>query len=314
MKRYVLLIGVIISILFSLSCAKKDKKVLRVGYIPIAECVQLYVAKDMGLFEKYGVDVEIISLSGGAKILNALNTGNVDVGFSNVVSLILHKQKGSDLYSVFGGTYESEFFQNHALLVNGDMVKSVRDIKGKKVAVNTFKNIEELMVRKYLKSLGLSWNDVDKMEVDFPQMLPLLENGQIAVASVVEPFITIGLEDKDGVIKKISNHYITFSPNTLVATYVASKESIDSKKDAMRGFILAMRDATDYIKNNEAEARCIIGNYTKIPTKVLPRIGLSDFKKELDKNDLDSILVDMKEFNYVDKNYKLPENIKYQID
>jgi len=314
MKKFFLVVGCIISVLFLGSCENKEKDTVKVGYIPIAECVQLYVAKDMGFFEKYNISVEMISLGGGAKILNALNTGSVDVGFSNVVSLILHKENGAELYSVFGGTYESEFYQNHALLVNANVVKSKGDIKGKRVAVNTFKNIEELMVRKYLKSIGLDWADVDKMEIGFPRMLPLLENGQIAVASVVEPFITIALETEDDRIKKISNHYLSFSPNTLVATYVSSKESINTKNRAIRGFVLAMRDATDYINDNEAEARRIIGNYTKIPSDILPKIGLSQFRKELSYEDLVAVLSDMKDLDYVREDFVLSEDVKYQID
>jgi len=46
------------------SCKEKSEK-LKVGYIPISECVQLYVAKDLGYFKKYNVDVELVSLAGG---------------------------------------------------------------------------------------------------------------------------------------------------------------------------------------------------------------------------------------------------------
>ena len=99
----------------------KEKDKIKVGYIPIAECAQLYVAQEMGFFEKEGLEVEMLSLAGGAQILNALNSGSVDIGFSNVVSLVLHRAQGSKFFSIFGATYETKEHQNHAIFINPSM-------------------------------------------------------------------------------------------------------------------------------------------------------------------------------------------------
>lgn len=303
--------------IFLINSCKEREEIIKVGYIPIAECVQLYVAKDLGYFEKYNVNVELISLAGGAKILNALNSGSVDVGFSNVVSLVLHKTQGSKFYSVFGSSIETKFNQNHALLINKEI--KTEDIKtsltGSKISINTYKNIEELMVRKYLNQNGVNWDDVEKIAIPFPRMLPLLESGDITVSSIVEPFISIASLDTSGKIQYFANHYLSTTPKTLVATYVSSENAITKKRNGLIGFVKAMSDATDYIRNNESEAREIIGNYTKIPKELLPKIGLSEFAEELDLNLLQMVIDDMVRFEYV-KPSKLPEisSFKYNFD
>jgi len=316
MKPLKLFILSVLLLGFLFSCREKPKN-LRVGYIPIAECVQLYVAKDLGYFEKYDVNVELISLAGGANILNALNSNSVDVGFSNVVSLVLHKVQGSDFYSVFGGTIETRYNQNHALLINRSNYSN--DLKltllNSKIAINTFKNIEELMVLKYLKKNGVDFNSVDKVAIPFPRMLPLLESGDITIASIVEPFITIATRDSSNVIVYLDNHYLSTSPRTLVATYVSSKKTINNKKQMLLGFIKALDDTTDFIKNNESEAREIIGNYTKIPKELLPEIGLSEFQKEIDLVLLESVIKDMINFEYiVEKEAPEAKSFIYKID
>lgn len=304
-------------VIFLSNSCKEKTEVLKVGYIPIAECVQLYVAQDMGYFEKYNVKIELISLAGGAKILNALNSGSIDVGFSNVVSLVLHKTQGSQFYSIFGSTIETKFNQNHALLINKKI--QTDDIKttltGSTIAINTYKNIEELMVRKYLDHNGVNWDDVEKVTIPFPRMLPALESGDITVASIVEPFISISSLDTNGNTIYYANHYLSTTPKTLVATYVSSNESLTKKKKSLIGFIKAMNDATEYIRNNESEAREIIGNYTKIPKQLLPKIGLSKFEKELDLELLSKVIDDMVKYEYVESE-KLPElsSFKYKLD
>jgi NitT/TauT family transport system substrate-binding protein len=302
MKQKSFALLALILMLFFSSCIPTKEKI-KVGYIPIAECIQLYVAMDLGYFEKYNVEIEIISLAGGAEILNALNSGSVDVGFSNVVSLVLHKSQGSEFYSVFGGTLETQFNQNHALLINksieSDNVKSI--LTGSRISVNTFKNIEELMVRKYLRTYGVEWDDVEKIQIPFPRMLPLLESGEITISSIVEPFISIASQNTKGHTMNLANHYLSTTPKTLVATYVSSKRAIDKKKNSLVGFVKAMEDATDFIKNNESEARDIIGNYTKIPEELLPQIGLSEFLKEIDLNQLELVINDMVDFEYISR-------------
>jgi NitT/TauT family transport system substrate-binding protein len=313
LKYFVFLL---VSFILCFTSCKKENEIIVVGYMPIAECVQLYVAKDMGYFEKYNIQVELKSMAGGSEILNALNSNSVDVGFSNVVSLVLHKSQGSKFFSVFGGTMETSFNQNHALIINRR--KQKKDMKstlrGAIISVNTFKNIEELMLRKYLKNYGLTWDDVKKVEIAFPRMLPLLESGELTASCVVEPFITIASQDSNSLFVNVDNQYLTTTPKTLVATYVSSQSAIDKKTKQLKGFIKAMEDATDFIKNNESEAREIIGNYTKIPKELLPKIGLSEFLKELDLTQLDLVINDMVEFGYVSqKDVSELSSFKYNI-
>ena len=283
----------VLSVVFISSCNDKKEKTLAIGYIPIAECAQLYVAQEMGYFKKHGVNIELKPMAGGANILSGLASNSVDVGFSNVVSLVLHVSNGNEYVSVFGGTYESKFHRNHALLVMRDNLKD--DIKstlqGSTISVNTFRNIEELMVKRYLASVGLDKGDYEIVERPFPRMLSALEANEVTVASIVEPFITIAATgDSLGRFVYLDNHYLSNSDYSLVATYVSSKSALSSKSEELKGFIAAMNEATDYINSNELETRKIIGNHTKIPKDLLPKIGLSEFRKDFDDSDLEKII------------------------
>lgn len=294
-------------VMLFVSCVfKNDEKItLKVAYIPIAECVQLYVAKDMGYFEKYGVEVKFVSMSGGSEVLTALSEKKVDVGFSNIVSLVLKKNDGMNFCSVFGGTYETQFNQNHALLIKSVLNSESNDLEDGVLALNTFNNIEELMVKKYFMSIGVDFNKMNKKKVSFAKMLQLMHEGEISVASVVEPYITIALRDSLNGVEKLTNHYLATTPSTLVATYVTSFDVINEKKKALQSFVKAMNDATDFINDNESISRKIIGKYTKIPEDMLPVIELSEFRKDISSDDLDSIIHDMLEFGYLNKSSRV---------
>ena len=290
----VLLIGL-------MSCNKSPKQKLTIGYIPISECAQLYVAKEMGFFEREGLDVELISLSGGAPILDGVMSGSIDIGFSNVVSLVLRCSNGAPFVSVFGGTYEDRDHQNHALLVRKDKWNESprRALEGGKIAVNTFQNIEELMVQKYLQSIGILPTSIQRVEAPFPSMLPLIESGAVDAVSIVEPFITIARHDSQGQAVWLSNQYLATSSRTLVATYVSSRPIVERKKDSLKRFVKAMTDATNYIENNEGRSRLVIAKFVKIPEVLLSEIGLPDFANTIELSSLQSVIEDMAQFGYV---------------
>ncbi len=65
MKRLITLLAMaILGITLLTSCARKSEKV-KIGYIPIADCAQLYVAIEKGFFEQEGLEIELLGLAGG---------------------------------------------------------------------------------------------------------------------------------------------------------------------------------------------------------------------------------------------------------
>ena len=92
MKRILLLV---LAAVGTLNPTFAETKIVRVAYIPIAECIELYVAERMGFFEHEGIKVELTQMAGGAKILNAIVSGDIDIGFTNVVSLAVYSAQGS---------------------------------------------------------------------------------------------------------------------------------------------------------------------------------------------------------------------------
>lgn len=269
---------------------------LRVGYIPIAECLPLYVAQEQGYFEREGLTVELQPLAGGAVILSSLVSGALDVGFSNVVSLVLQRAEGQDFFSVYGATYESPGHENHALIArSGFDPRSAEDWRRARIAVNTRNNIEELMVVRYLASLGVTPDAGTFQPVPFPQMLPALESGTLDVAAIVEPFISIAQAQDTTSVRRLTNQYLAISTETLVATYVSSRRGLEQKGTALRAFVRAMTAATAFIRENEPEARAILGKYTQIPPGLLPTIGLSEFRDGLPSDDLRATIAAMQE-------------------
>lgn len=161
--------------------AAKPPVVVRVGYIPIAECAHLYVGVSKKYFEQEGLKLELQPMKGGAIILPALQKGDLDIGFTNVVSVITinTKRKRTDSQSIVcfaGGTYERAGNTNHALLCRKDSTITVSSLVNPetRIAVNTTRNIEELMLRHFLAQKGETVSSLTLVPIGFPEMLRAL--------------------------------------------------------------------------------------------------------------------------------------------
>jgi NitT/TauT family transport system substrate-binding protein len=291
MKKFILnaLLVAILCLLFQ-SCSHKINRI-RVGYLPIAECLPLYVAKEKGFFEKYGLEVELVSESGGPSVFKELDAGSIDIGFSNVVTLIKHNNAGKNFISIFGATYETEININHAIFGRNDRITRLNDHS--RFGINARNNIEELMLLHFLEGRGINLSRdllTHFVEIPFPQMLSSLGNKNIDFACVVEPAITIAKNDSSSFLY-MGNHYSSSkSSKVLVATYVSKETTLDLRKSEIDNFILAMTESTTFINSFNSNSRDFIKKYSKIDDKLLNKISLPEFSAKIDETSLNEII------------------------
>ena len=147
------------------------------------------------------------------------------------------------------------------------------------------------MFRRWLTRLSPEPLDYQIVEIGFPEMPNALKKNSIDVAAVVEPFIEPPLHS-DG-FRLLSRHYLDVSDNVLVATYVASSRWAREHPQTLVKFQTAMARATQFIQDNQPQARDIIGTYTRISEPDLFMIGLPAFEDAVNVEDLERVAVAM---------------------
>ncbi len=286
---------------------------IRVGIIPIAEVAQLYVGIDRGFFTQRNIELELIPMAGGAKILEVLGPNGVDIGFSNVVSLTLFHAQGMRFVALAGASYETPANINHAILVKAEsVIESGADLEGKTVAVNTLRNIEELMLKRYLDGFGLQDEAVILRPVPFPVMNTVLEKGEVDAISTVEPFISLAVSS--GKARVLANQYLALEDKALVATYVTYEEWIDSNPDLAARFVQAFDEATQYIHDYPSESRSIIGKFTKIPKDLLPSVGLPLLESNVAPEAISKVVEELMLRGWIEREIAASELLRNPLD
>lgn len=254
---------------------------LRVGYVPIADCLPLYVGLERGLFAAKGLKVDATQLQSGQRIIEAMAAGDLDIGISNVVSTITAHARNVPISSFTGGATESPERATRALLVAADSkIKTPADLAGQRVAVNGLRNIEHVKLRQYLELNRVPVDKVEVIEAPFPQMEGVIRNKSVAAAMANEPFISIAL--KHGSARILGRPYAETSPRTFVSSYVAMRPWLDAHADAARRFAAVIAEATTFVNANPDESRRIVLKYIRVPEEVAGEFVLPAFEPTFD--------------------------------
>jgi NitT/TauT family transport system substrate-binding protein len=283
-----LVAGLAAALALPAACARDNgdgPTTIRVGYVPIADCLQLYAGVERGIFARHGLHVELRQLQSGQRIIEAMNARELDVGVANVVSTIVANARGVRLVSITGGATEIDEQPTRALIVRADSdVHTAADLAGKRVAINGLRNIEHLKLRQYLELHKVPVERVEVIEAPFPQMEGVLRLGSVAAAMAIEPYLTLALQR--GSVRVLGRPYTETASRTFVSSYIATKGWVDTHTGIAKRFADAIAEATALVQRNPDEGRTILLKYTRVPEEVAQQIRLPHFEPYFQGSDL----------------------------
>ena len=236
---------------------------------------------EKGFFEKQQLDIKLEPTQGGAATIPALVSGDIQVGGSNVVSLLLASQKNLPIRAIAGGTSaqpsgEKDF--GALIAAKGKGISEPEDLEGKTVAVNTLNNIAEVVVKAALEKQGVDPESLKLSEVPFPEMEPALAKGSVDAAFSIEPFVTQSVQKGDEVL---GYSYVDTESDMQVGAYAVTDQFAESDPEAVKAFQAAIKETADYVAGHEDEFRTFLSENAKMPPALAKKIVLPTWTGEV---------------------------------
>ena len=255
---------------------------------------------EKGMFEKQKLEIDLQPTQGGAATLPALVSGDIQVGGSNVVSLLLASSKDLPIRAIAGGTNaqpEGEKDFGALVVEKGSPNRSARSLRGQVIGVNTLQNVAEVVVKASLEKQGVDPSGVRLTEVPFPEMAPALEKGAIDAAFSIEPFVTQTVEAGG---KAIDYSYVETEPEMQVGAYAVTNQFAESDPDAVKAFQAAIKDTASYVSAHEDEFRTFLSKSAKIEPGLAEKIVLPRWTGEVNASSVESTAKLMQRYGLVD--------------
>lgn len=253
-----------VTLLICASAAETQEKKLAPINISYASTsgirVPLWIAKEMHLYEKYGLDAKVIHIPSGNTAISALITGEIEVisgsGSASVVAA------GRGLPVVIVGSFGSTIYK----LVANPGIVSIEDLKGKTVGTSRPGSTTDFALRRALSKLGLRPDKDIKIlptgigEAD-KRILMMLQGRMDA--TLASPESIYSAEARGGVKLETLADLEELGIYNTVGDLSTRRDLLKTRRDQLRAFFMACSEAIWMGKKNKESALKVISKYMR---------------------------------------------------
>jgi NitT/TauT family transport system substrate-binding protein len=251
-----------------------------IGMLPITPTGALQVGIDQGFFEERDIDLTIETGQGGAALIPGVMSGKPQFASSNPVSLLTARDKGLDLQVVSHWSSEPEEGDgiNGVVALDSSDIESAKDLEGASVAVNTLQSMGELTIREAVRKDGGDPDEVEFVELPFPDMPAALEAGNVDAVWVPEPFMSGLTEAGEHLVGYTSKDSVPGLPTQYIFT---SAQLAKSDPELVADMTAALEETLTYADENPDEVRDAAAELTSVPREALDAIKIDAFGTDL---------------------------------
>ncbi len=216
-----------------------------------------WVTKDEGIFRKYGLDVETVNINGLPAAVAALNSAQADA-FLTSPGVTTLRAAAKDMDLVLVHTFSNSLAYK---LIARPEIKTVQDLKGKKLAGAKVGDAEYYLTRNALAKLGVNPDDLEFRTVGLqPERLPALVQGMVDVSMFTPP--TDLIAKKQGMIQlaDMGDLGIPYVGNSVYVRKSLAKE----KPQVVENMVKALTEGMYVFRTNKEVATRAIKAYMKI--------------------------------------------------
>ena len=273
MKKIILIAVLVLG--SALPSAQGQEKI-RVGQGSISlQSGLMHIAKDRGLFAKYGLDAETIYIPGGSTNIHVLISGNLDLSQLSGAPGVAANLEGADIV-YFAGLLDKLNYQ----LITRPEIKSVEQLKGKKFGVSRYGSSADFGMRAMLKRLGVDpVKEASILQIgDEPSRVAAIKSGNIDGTVANAPFGIEAERLKLSVLADSVKMNIPFFNTGLLG----SKRFLDKQDAKVMNFLRAYLEAIKILKTERDYSVKALAQFTRVQNLKAVQEGYDYFVKQLE--------------------------------
>lgn len=265
---------VVFALMFSPARAQETVKL---GDLAAISNAAIYIAAEKGFFKEQGIVTEITSFASAAKMVPALVAGELEVSVGSASAGLFNSVAQQAPFRIVADKGQARDGFGFSLLavrkdlVDSGQVKSVKDLKGKKIAILAKGNIQHYLVGKMAEEVGLTINDVELTFLNAPSQVTAFETKAIDAAYAVEPWVARFAERGLAVPFRTPDKVKGLGP-VQVGVIIYSGKFIKERRPVAQRWIAAYLKAAELFHKNgtkDPAIAAILEKYTKVPAKVI---------------------------------------------
>lgn len=261
MKNTIKILTLLSLTLLMVSARKKPLAIVKLGFIPLTDCAPLVAAKELGLFKKYGVEIELTKEASWANIRDKVLNGELD-GAHCLFGMPF------SVYTGIGGKAGSEMKIAMVLNNNGQAITLSKDFCGlvgfKEVGkvASAVKNVQsrkevtfamtfpggthDLWLRNWMAAAGINQKSVGIITIPPPQMVANMKVDNMEGYCVGEPWNGVAAAQNVGFTHIASQDLWKHHPEKAL---VVNSQFASGRKEDLKNVMKAILEASQWLDN-----------------------------------------------------------------
>lgn len=231
------------------------------GRTTFANC-DIRVGLEQGFFQEEGFDIETENLGSGLRVVQAIVSGDFDIGGASIEPVINAIAREQELSVI--ATYSDRLTVS---MIVAPEIETVADLEGKQLGIQDIGAFREVMTRLVLQSGGLTPEDVNYVSVATPAYISGLLEGQIQSA-------VLHAEQVQSILSQDPNYNVLVDlyevePGYFYGTYFAFDSWLEENSDIAQGFVTAIVKAHRFMYENKDETVRICSEVTGFDEEIV---------------------------------------------
>ena len=265
---------------------------VRLAYVPMIDCAPIIMARELGLFDKYGVDVRLSREVGWATVREKILHREVDAAHAHAsMAVAIHCGMGVPSQPCLTGLCLN--LNGNAITLSNELWElGVRDARTLKIVIDRFRgqrtlvfaavlehSAQQVVLRKWLTDGGINpAEDVSMVILPSPLVHENLLKNHIDGYCVGEPWSSVLLVDGHAWCPATSAEVLPDHPEKVL---LVLEEFAQGRPEAHLALLAALIEAAEYCQQSENRAHLVRvlarPEYLDLPARILENSLLGDF-------------------------------------
>jgi NitT/TauT family transport system substrate-binding protein len=232
----------------------------------------LWIAKEKGFFEKYGISVDLVFIESGPRSVQALLSGDALVTTTAGPAVANAKVSGAEVIMIAGLVNVFPFF-----LVSHPGIDSPSALAGKTGATQVFGSGGDLALRMALRSLGLDpERDVKLRVIGSSSLRVQAIDKRLVDFAMLEPMVAFqGQKSNLNILVDFTERRIPYQHSGIITL----ESSLKRNRPQILSFLKATLEGLSFYKRNKEESLNIMAKYTRLGDRAVLATSYEWFKK-----------------------------------
>jgi NitT/TauT family transport system substrate-binding protein len=248
---------------------------MRLAGVPTDDLTPVFYALKTGMYQKAGLDLELVPTSSGSAATTAVIGGTYEIGKASPIAPILAHLRGLPVVLVANGAFSYPRNPFSGMIVAADSpIKTGADCNGRTGVSPGLSDINSLAMMSWIDKNGGDSKTVRWVEVPGSAVAAAIAEHRVDFGLIQEPQLGAALEG--GKVRVLADAYAAVSDRWLTSSYIVQPEFAAKNTDALRRFARVTYEASAYTNTHKSETVAMMSEVTKIPLAVYAKMTRPD--------------------------------------